>query len=248
MRKHTLFAVALLATCPNVAQAQVDPDWSRREMERMQAEQERFNAQVERQRAQQERWQEQFERQQAEQARDAAVQSGESGCALCNIISIFDGLSTKRHSKAAGRMLASGDCSGAERYALSKGDFDLVSEVKDYCGRQGSRDVRPASATKWLKVESDPDGTTYFVDTQSIRQEGDRLAWWMHAIYPAASEKRQISIMSFYRCLDHRNAVKTFVSYLRDGNVQFHTIPDRDLKFDSLDLKTPSERAMVAAG
>jgi hypothetical protein len=67
----------------------------------------------------------------------------------------------------------------------------------------------------------------------------------MHAIYPAASDKRQISVMSFYRCRDHRNAVKSFVSYLRDGNVQFHTIRDSDLKFESLDLKTPAERVLV---
>lgn len=72
MRKVAILAAGIVAVLPGAAHAQSDPDWARREMERMQAEQERWNAQVERQRAEQERWAAQAERQRAEQERRAA--------------------------------------------------------------------------------------------------------------------------------------------------------------------------------
>lgn len=53
-----------------------------------------------------------------------------SGCALCNLISDLD---KKRHERAVGKMLANGDCAGAEQYALQKGDLDLADRVKGYC-------------------------------------------------------------------------------------------------------------------
>ena len=74
MRTSIFLATAFWAICPVTAQAQSDPNWSRREMERMQAEQERFNAQVERQRAEQERFNVQQERQAAEVARQRSEQ------------------------------------------------------------------------------------------------------------------------------------------------------------------------------
>ena len=61
MRRY-ITAIILTVALPSNVLAQVDPNWSQREMQRMQAEQERFNAQVERQRAEQERWAAQAER------------------------------------------------------------------------------------------------------------------------------------------------------------------------------------------
>lgn len=65
MRRY-FTAIALMVALPSNVLAQVDPNWSQREMQRMQAEQERFNAQVERQRAEQERWAAQAERDRAQ--------------------------------------------------------------------------------------------------------------------------------------------------------------------------------------
>jgi Rap1a immunity proteins len=56
----------LMVTFPGNVFAQVDPNWSQREMERMQAQQERWDAQAERQRAEQERQAAQAERQRAQ--------------------------------------------------------------------------------------------------------------------------------------------------------------------------------------
>jgi hypothetical protein len=53
----------LVVAFPGNAFAQVDPNWSQREMERMQAQQERWDAQAERQRAEQEQQRDQYERQ-----------------------------------------------------------------------------------------------------------------------------------------------------------------------------------------
>ena len=39
-----------------------------------------------------------------------------------------------RHVKSRiGKMLAKGDCAGAEKYALQKGRFDLLGVVREYC-------------------------------------------------------------------------------------------------------------------
>lgn len=64
-----LFCVVatLVVAFPGNAFAQLDPNWSQREMERMQAQQERWDAQAERQRAEQERQAAQAERQRAQQ-------------------------------------------------------------------------------------------------------------------------------------------------------------------------------------
>jgi hypothetical protein len=59
--------VSLAVAFPGNAFAQVDPNWSQREMERMQAQQERWDAQAERQRAEQERQAARAERQRAQQ-------------------------------------------------------------------------------------------------------------------------------------------------------------------------------------
>lgn len=64
-----LFCVVatLVVAFPSNAFAQVDPNWSQHEMERMQAQQERWDAQAERQRAEQERQAAQAERQRVQQ-------------------------------------------------------------------------------------------------------------------------------------------------------------------------------------
>jgi hypothetical protein len=67
---------------------------------------------------------------------DMSQDSGKSAgghCGLCNLISIFDGDAKKRHAKAVGKMLSKGDCAGAEKYALEKGDLDLADRVREYC-------------------------------------------------------------------------------------------------------------------
>jgi Rap1a immunity proteins len=56
----------LIVAFPGNAFGQVNPNWSQREMERMQAQQERWDAQAERQRAEQERQAAQAERQRAQ--------------------------------------------------------------------------------------------------------------------------------------------------------------------------------------
>jgi hypothetical protein len=65
MRRY-FSAIALMVVLPSNVLAQVDQNWSQREMERMQAEQERFDAQFERQRAEQERRAAQAERDRAQ--------------------------------------------------------------------------------------------------------------------------------------------------------------------------------------
>lgn len=72
MRNFRFLLAAFLVALPANSIAQVDPDWSRREMERMQAQQERWEAQNGRLRAEQERWDAQNERLRAEQERQAA--------------------------------------------------------------------------------------------------------------------------------------------------------------------------------
>lgn len=62
--------VTLVAAFPADALAQMDPNWSQREMERMQAQQERWDAQVERQRAERERQAARAERQRAQDERE----------------------------------------------------------------------------------------------------------------------------------------------------------------------------------
>jgi hypothetical protein len=41
-------------------------------------------------------------------------------------------------NKTVGQMLASGDCAGAEKYALDRGDFPLVGTVRAYCAQAGT--------------------------------------------------------------------------------------------------------------
>jgi Rap1a immunity proteins len=65
--RFSCVVVGLIVAFPGNAFGQVDPNWSQREMERMQAQQERWDAQAERQRAEQERQAAQAERQRAQQ-------------------------------------------------------------------------------------------------------------------------------------------------------------------------------------
>lgn len=38
-------------------------------------------------------------------------------------------------AEEAGKMVAAGDCAGAETYALKQGNFALAQQVKDYCSK-----------------------------------------------------------------------------------------------------------------
>jgi hypothetical protein len=77
MRLFCFFAILFAAFSGN-AFAQVDPDWSQREMERMQAQQERWDAQAEHQRAEQERRAAQAGRLRVEQERERDQFDGQS--------------------------------------------------------------------------------------------------------------------------------------------------------------------------
>jgi hypothetical protein len=41
----------------------------------------------------------------------------------------------RKRAEAVGKLLAKGDCAGAEKYALERGDIDLANQVKAYCNR-----------------------------------------------------------------------------------------------------------------
>jgi TRAP-type uncharacterized transport system substrate-binding protein len=59
--------------------------------------------------------------------------SGEAlGTALGQLIS---GTNPNHIRSRIGKMLAKGDCAGAEQYALQKGELDLAQQVKNYCAR-----------------------------------------------------------------------------------------------------------------
>lgn len=78
MRVFSILAICSLV-CPVTAAAQFDPNWSQREMERMQAQQERWDAQAERRRAEQERQAAQAERQRDRQERQSGQYDAPNG-------------------------------------------------------------------------------------------------------------------------------------------------------------------------
>jgi hypothetical protein len=45
----------------------------------------------------------------------------------------FKALRDRKRAEAVGKLLAAGDCAGAEQYALRRGGFALVQTVRDYC-------------------------------------------------------------------------------------------------------------------
>jgi hypothetical protein len=67
-----------------------------------------------------------------------------NSCRICGLISALGGDAKERHRKAVGKMLATGDCVAAEKYALEKGDFELAEYAKSYCARSPAASVAPA--------------------------------------------------------------------------------------------------------
>jgi type II secretory pathway pseudopilin PulG len=78
MRFFSILAI-FGVVCPVTAAAHFDPNWSQREMERMQAQQERWDAQAERQRAEQERQAAQAARQRVRQERQSSQYDAPNG-------------------------------------------------------------------------------------------------------------------------------------------------------------------------
>ncbi len=56
-----------------------------------------------------------------------------NACRICNVVNLLRGNPTTKHNKAVGKLLANGDCAGAEKYALENGEFDLADRVKARC-------------------------------------------------------------------------------------------------------------------
>lgn len=242
MRKSIIFAAALWAICPAVALAQIDPDWSRREVERMQAQQERFNAQVERQRAEQERFMSQTERQRTQQEPGAVRGSGGG----LNWLDFFANRSDRRRKKAVGKMLAAGDCAGAKTYALKEGDFDLLGKVKDFCAPAANSPTATRESS-WVFLRKDKDGTAMYADAQSLRRKGDYFSVWTRAVLPAANPMREAKGLAYFRCSDRTFAFKRIDSYSRDGKVNSLTVEDRDLEFASVGQQNKTERKLFNA-
>jgi hypothetical protein len=48
---------------------------------------------------------------------------------------LLTGTGDRHVKRQIGKMLANGDCAGAEKYALTKGRLDLAQQVRSYCGR-----------------------------------------------------------------------------------------------------------------
>lgn len=177
-----------------------------------------------------------------------------SGCALCNLISILDAGSKKRHAKAVGQMLAKGDCVGAEKYALQKGDLDLADRVKARCAPAAREYAKPMPETigvqateNWLFVDEYKDSLTFYVDPHSIRDEGAYVSYWSRIVFPADQSVREIRALNFYKCRDRMNAIKKLVVYSRDGQVENLPTEDRDLKFETLEPTTQAERSLFNA-
>ena len=255
MRKHVIFAAALWVICPATALAQIDPDWSRREMERMQAEQERFNAQVERQRAEQERFNAQVERQRAQQERFISQHERQRGQQErggargsgggFNWLDALGISPNRRREKAVGKLLAAGDCAGAEKYALENGEFELLDRVKEHCEQPTSMVAsRAAHETNWLLLAGEVGGFAFYADPDSIRDQGTHVAYWSRIMFPPDNLLREIRTLNFYRCRERTNAIKYMIVYSRDGTVENIDTEDRDLKFEPLEPKTDAEQSL----
>jgi hypothetical protein len=89
----------------------------------------------------------------------APATSDANHCGLCNLVSILGQTANQRHAKAVGQMLANGDCAGAEKYALQKGDLDLVDRVDAYCAHHHFLTLDPS---KEAHVPERPDSDTIF--------------------------------------------------------------------------------------
>lgn len=68
---------------------------------------------------------------QAEQTQNVNVNV--RNCPICNAISLFKGDPKAKAQKKVGKLLANGDCAGAERAALEAGQFDLADRVRQRC-------------------------------------------------------------------------------------------------------------------
>ena len=56
---------------------------------------------------------------------------------------IFQRIRDNRRAKEIGRLLAAGDCAGAERYAAQRGELALAVQVRDYCQTASPAVVAP---------------------------------------------------------------------------------------------------------
>ena len=56
-----------------------------------------------------------------------------NSCRICNAVKLIRGDPKARNAKKVGKLLAAGDCAGAEKYALEAGDLDLADRVKARC-------------------------------------------------------------------------------------------------------------------
>jgi hypothetical protein len=185
-------------------------------------------------------------------SQDSGTARSSRHCGLCNLISIFDRSAKDRHAKTVGKMLAKGDCAGAEKYALQKGDFDLADRVRARCSASNPKPTETAvagkpMAAKWLLLETAQNGTAFYVDPESIHDEGAYHSYVTHVVYPATDSLRETSVLSFFRCGNRTNAVKKFVDYHRDGNVETYTVEDNDLKFERLEKGTDAEETLISA-
>ena len=66
-----------------------------------------------------------------------------------------------------GQMIANGDCRGAERYALGRGELDAAERVSELCE---PRDVgvRPSPTQDWVEYARGTNGLIFFYDRNSV--------------------------------------------------------------------------------
>lgn len=78
-----------------------------------------------------------------------------NSCRICSFVQMLKGDPKKRHQKEVGKLLADGDCAGAEKYALENGELDLADRVKAHCDANAAAQ-QPAAASASRATSAQP--------------------------------------------------------------------------------------------
>lgn len=134
-----------------------------------------------------------------------------------------------------GQMIANGDCRGAARYALERGELDAAERVSELC-RPREAAARPSPTSDWVQYARSTTGLVFYYDRSSVARQpsNTNVRVLVDHRNDASSDYPYAELMLMLRC-DRRDYALTYLARLDSQRRVVTRSVSPQLEFDRID-------------
>lgn len=145
-----------------------------------------------------------------------------------------------------GQMIANGDCRGAARYALGRGELDAAERVAELCQPRAAP-ARPSSTQDWVEYARGTNGLVFYYDRSSVARQpsNTNVRVLVDHRNDASSASPYAELMLMLRC-DRRDYALMYLARLDSQRRVVSRSLSPELEFDSIDPESAQQPLLEA--